>query len=135
MRACVIFNPTARGEKANRFRRQLDGIATEAKLRLTADAGEARRLAAEAVGEGFDVIVAAGGDGTLNEVLNGIADAPGGLERACLGVLPLGTVNVFAREVAIPAKFDQAWAVIRRCRTLRDGRTRPAVAPAALATL
>ena len=119
MRACVIFNPTARGEKANRFRRQLDGIATEAKLRLTAEVGEARRLAAEAVDEGFEVIVAAGGDGTLNEVLNGIADAPEGLERACLGVLPLGTVNVFAREVAIPAKFDQAWAVIRRGRTLR----------------
>ena len=133
MRACVIFNPTARGEKAKRFRRQLDGIATEAKLRLTAEVGEARRLATEAVGEGFDVIVAAGGDGTLNEVLNGIADAPEGLERACLGVLPLGTVNVFAREVAIPAKFDQAWAVIRRGRELRidlpsveysdDGRT------------
>jgi len=119
VRACVIFNPTARGEKANRFRRQLDGIATEAKLRLTAEVGEARRLATEAVGEGFDVIVAAGGDGTLNEVLNGIADAPEGLERACLGVLPLGTVNVFAREVAIPAKFDQAWAVIRRGRELR----------------
>jgi len=119
VRACVIFNPSARGEKAKRFRRQLEAIGTEAKLKLTAGVGEARGMAAEAVGEGFEVIVAAGGDGTINEVLNGMADAPEGLERACLGVLPLGTVNVFAREVAITAKFDLAWAVIRRGRELR----------------
>ena len=116
MRTCVIFNPTARGEKAARFRRHLDAIGAQSTLKLTAWPGDARRLATEAVGEGFEVIVAAGGDGTLNEVLNGIADAPNGLERARLGVLPLGTVNVFARELGIPIKLNLAW------RTISSGR-------------
>ena len=101
MRTCVIFNPTARGGKARRFRRHLDAIGKEATLKLTAAAGDARRLATEAVGEGFEIVVAAGGDGTLNEVLNGIGDAPDGFVRARLGVLPLGTVNVYAREYAL----------------------------------
>ena len=114
MRKCVIFNPTARGEKAKRFRRHLDAIANECALKLTAAPGEARKLAKEAVAEGFEVIVAGGGDGTINEVLNGIGDAPDGFKRACLGVLPLGTVNVFAREMGIPSKLESAWEVIRK---------------------
>ena len=59
-------------------------------------------------------MVAAGGDGTLNEVLNGIGDAPDGFERTRLGLLPLGTANVFARELGIPADLNLAWAVIRQ---------------------
>ena len=116
MRACVIFNPAARGEKARRFRRHLDAIGKEATLKLTTAAGDARRLAAEAVGEGFEVVVAAGGDGTLNEVLNGIGDAQEGFARARLGVLPLGTVNVFARELGLSTRLDAAWGVIRQGR-------------------
>ena len=119
VRTCVIFNPTARGEKARRFRRHLDAIGQESTLKLTTAAGEARQLAAEAIGEGFEVVVAAGGDGTLNEVLNGIGDVPDGFERARLGVLPLGTVNVFARELAIPLKLNAAWAAIRQGRETR----------------
>jgi diacylglycerol kinase (ATP) len=118
VRTCVIFNPTARGEKARRFRQHLDAIGKEATLKLTAAAGDARGLAAAAVGEGFEVIVAAGGDGTINEILNGIGDAPDGFARARLGVLPLGTVNVFARELALSTKLDAAWAVIRQGREL-----------------
>ena len=64
--------------------------------------------------EGFEIVVAAGGDGTINEVLNGIGDAPGGFDRARLGVLPLGTVNVFARELKIPLKLERAWEILRR---------------------
>lgn len=119
MRACVIFNPTARGEKARRFRRHLDAIGAECALKLTTAVGDARRLAAEAVGEGFEIVVAAGGDGTLNEVLNGLADAPEGFERTRLGVLPLGTVNVFARELAIPTRLESAWQAIRQGRETR----------------
>lgn len=114
MRKCVIFNPTARGDKAKRFRRHLDAIATECALKMTTGPGEARKLAAEAVAEGFEVIVAGGGDGTVNEVLNGIGDAPDGFERGRLAVLPLGTVNVFARELGIPSKLADAWEIIRR---------------------
>ena len=76
MRICVIFNPAARGNKARRFRRRLDAIGSHCALKATAAPGDARRLAAEAVGEGYDLIVAAGGDGTVNEVLNGIGDLP-----------------------------------------------------------
>ena len=65
MRACVIFNPTAKGDKAKHFRRHLDMIGAECALKQTTAAGGARPLAAEAIREGFDTIVAAGGDGTL----------------------------------------------------------------------
>jgi len=114
VRACVIFNPAARGQKAERFRRALDPIATESELRPTSAPGDARHIAATAVQEGFDTIIAAGGDGTLNEVLNGMCDVTDGLARARLGVLPLGTVNVFARELGIPTRPDAAWAILRR---------------------
>ncbi|HTL58481.1 MAG TPA: diacylglycerol kinase family protein [Candidatus Limnocylindrales bacterium] len=114
MRACVIFNPAAKGEKARRFRRHLDEVGAQSTLKLTSGPGDARRLATEAVVEGFDTVVAAGGDGTVNEVLNGLGDAPKGFERARLGVMPLGTVNVFARELNIPLKPERSWAAIRQ---------------------
>lgn len=116
MRTCVIFNPAARGEKARHFRRHLDEIASHVALKATAAPGDARRLAAEAVTDGFELIVAAGGDGTVNEVLNGISDAPDGFARVRLGVLPLGTVNVFAREIGLPLRIERAWE------TLQHGR-------------
>lgn len=112
MRACVIFNPTARGDKARHFRRHLDEFASGVALKPTQAPGDGRRLAAEAVREGFDTVVAAGGDGTLNEVLNGIADAPDGFACARLAVLPLGTVNVFARELGLPLGLRAAWQTI-----------------------
>jgi diacylglycerol kinase (ATP) len=116
VRTCVIFNPAARGEKARRFRRHLDEIGSQTTLKLTTAPGDARRLAAEAVAEGFEIVVAAGGDGTVNEVLNGLGDAPDGFKRARLAVLPLGTVNVFARELALPLKLMSAWECIRHGR-------------------
>jgi len=111
----VIFNPAAKGDKARRFRRYLDEIATQSNLKLTTGPGDAQRLAREAVDEGFTSVVAAGGDGTVNEVLNGIGDAAG-LEKVRLGVLPLGTVNVFARELSIPIRLEPAWEAIRQGR-------------------
>lgn len=83
-------------------------------LRPTAAAGEARALAREAVARGFDVVVAAGGDGTLNEVINGIGDEPGGFARARCAVLPLGTANCAAREFGMPHAYDAAWQIILR---------------------
>jgi diacylglycerol kinase (ATP) len=110
---CVIFNPSARGEKARRFRRQLDAVGAGCAFKATTAPGDARRLAAEAVNDGFDLIAAAGGDGTINEVLNGIGDAPDGFARVRLGVLPLGTVNVFARELKIPLCVESAWEILQ----------------------
>ena len=114
MRACVIFNPAAKGQKAERFRRNLDIITADCELKLTSAAGDARRLAASAVMDGFDTVIAAGGDGTLNEVLNGIGDTPDGFTQTRLGVLPLGTINVFARELGIPTQPEAAWPIVRQ---------------------
>lgn len=119
MRICVIFNPAARGNKARHFRRHLDGIGGHPAFKTTAAPGDARRLATEAIADGFDLIVAGGGDGTMNEVLNGIGDAPNGFERVSLGVLPLGTMNVFARELKIPLRIEHAWEVLRRGREIK----------------
>lgn len=114
VKTCVIFNPAARGNKAKRFRDQLGRLSTEVALKPTYAPGSGRPLASQAVREGFETLVAAGGDGTLNEVLNGIGDEPEGLARVRLGILPLGTINVFARELGLPMAFDPAWSVIRQ---------------------
>jgi YegS/Rv2252/BmrU family lipid kinase len=114
VRICVIFNPAARGNKARRFRHHLDALSGQAAFKATTAPGDARRLAAEAVADGFELIAAAGGDGTVNEVLNGLGDAPDGFTRTRLGVLPLGTVNVFARELKIPLNLTGAWGVLQR---------------------
>ena len=109
----VIFNPAARGEKSQRVCRLLETKAgPSVTVAPTQRAGEAKQLAARAVAEGCRVIVAAGGDGTINEVINGI-----GTSGAALGVLPLGTVNVFAQELGIPRRVEAAWAVIENGRS------------------
>lgn len=113
MRACIIYNPTARGAKAERLRQYLEGLRGECTLKPTHGPGAGRELAAQAVIEGFDTIVAAGGDGTVNEVVNGIGDAPEGFERSRLGVLPIGTANVFGLEIKMPTRLERAWEIIR----------------------
>jgi YegS/Rv2252/BmrU family lipid kinase len=119
VRACVILNPAAKGQRAARFRHCLETISTECVLQRTSAPGEARKLAATAVRAGFETIIAAGGDGTLNEVLNGVGEAPDGFARTRMGILPLGTVNVFARELGLPTQPDAAWAVLRQARESR----------------
>ena len=119
MKTCVIFNPAARGDKARHFRDQLADLSGRVTLKPTYAAGAGRPLATQAVREGFETIVAAGGDGTLNEVINGIADVPDGLERCRVGVLPLGTINVFARELGLPTSFPEAWKIIEQGRERR----------------
>ncbi len=118
MRTCVIFNPVARGEKARHFRAWLDGVAAECSLKPTQRAGDARRLATEAVAENFELVIAAGGDGTVNEVVNGLGDAPDGFAKTRFGVLPLGTVNVFARELKMPTNIPDAWKILQRGKEL-----------------
>ena len=83
-------------------------------VRITWNAGDAEALTAEAADEGTDVVIACGGDGTLNEVVNGLdgRDIP-------LGVIPLGTANDFARQTGIPEDADHAMDVILRRKPVR----------------
>jgi YegS/Rv2252/BmrU family lipid kinase len=119
MRICVIFNPAARGNKARRFKIFLNELSQQCALKATTAPGDARRLAQAAVATGYDVIAAAGGDGTVNEVLNGMGDEPDGFEKTRLAVLPLGTVNVFARELKIPLRLENAWRVLKRANEMK----------------
>jgi len=106
----VILNPAARSDKASRLRERIAALSGGVSMRLTLEAGDAREIAAEAVREGFEVVIAAGGDGTLNEVVNGI-----GGSSVRLGILPVGTMNVFATELGIPqGNLERAWSVIEQ---------------------
>jgi diacylglycerol kinase (ATP) len=83
-------------------------------VRITWNAGDGEALAAEAADRGADAVIACGGDGTLNEVVNGLdgRDVP-------LGVVPLGTANDFARQTGIPEDADHAMDVILRRKPVR----------------
>src|SRR5437762_8841090 len=110
---CVIVNPTARSERARRWQERVRSICGNALLCATSHPGEAEKLARNAVREGFERIVAAGGDGTINEVVNGIAGSD-----AALGLLPMGTMNVFAMELGLPAHdLGRCWNIVERGNT------------------
>ncbi len=115
----IIFNPTAQGEKALRFRERLSDLGSGVRVLPTRGPGDARVLAVELARERLDTVVAAGGDGTVNEVLNGLTDVPGALDHTRLALIPLGTVNVLAKELGIPHDFNAAWRVIQQGREHR----------------
>ena len=105
----VILNPAARSEKAKRWRARVESVARGCVICATSRAGEAEVLARHAAEEGFEKIVAAGGDGTINEVVNGLAGS-----NAALGLLPIGTMNVFATELGLPAHdLKLCWNIIQ----------------------
>jgi len=105
----VILNPAARSEKGKRWRARVESVARGCVICATSRAGEAEALARHAAQEGFEKIVAAGGDGTINEVVNGLAGS-----NAALGLLPIGTMNVFATELGLPAHDLQlCWNIIQ----------------------
>jgi diacylglycerol kinase (ATP) len=74
---------------------------------ITTGEGDATAAAAQAVRDGYDYVFAGGGDGTLNEVLNGIASVPNGLAQTVLGVIPLGTGNDFATALGFPQDIGE----------------------------
>ncbi len=114
----VILNPKAGRGKGKKERAVLEAELQEQGLVFeivqTEYAGHAIELAAEAVGK-FDVIVAAGGDGTANEVANGIMRAGG----ATMGLIPIGSGNDFARAMKIPKKLPEAAAILAQGKTKR----------------
>ena len=111
--ALLIHNPNA-GNGGSGRRRMLDkarrifaagGIQTE--LAETTKAGEATQIAQRADAEGRHLVIACGGDGTLNEIVNGLA-APQNGRRVPLALLPGGTANVLAKELNLPWDIPSA---------------------------
>ena len=99
-------------------------LASELKVEVaeTSHRGHAAALAVRAMREGLDVVVALGGDGTVNEVVNGLlTDGPRD-DLPALAVVPGGSTNVFARAIGLPSHpFDATGAILE---ALRAGRTR-----------
>jgi diacylglycerol kinase (ATP) len=102
----VILNPAARSERARNVWDRIESL-PRARVRPTQAPGDAQRFAREAADAGIRVVVAAGGDGTINDVVNGIAGS-----GTALGILPVGTMNVFAAELGLPNDLEEAWEVV-----------------------
>ncbi|HLW76810.1 MAG TPA: diacylglycerol kinase family protein [Bryobacteraceae bacterium] len=135
----LIFNPTAGKLRRHpesilqRTRQALARVKVVApnSLRLlpTTGAGDATRLAREAVASGADLILVLGGDGTVNEALNGMVHSP-----VPLGILPGGTANVLAMELGLGSRLERAIerlseCVLRRVSTGRVSGTSPGTSP------
>jgi diacylglycerol kinase (ATP) len=104
----VILNPAARSDRAKRSRARVESLARGCTVCSSSSAAEAESLARNAAAEGFEKIVAAGGDGTIHAVVNGLVGS-----SATLGLLPIGTVNVFAIELGLPIhNLASCWNII-----------------------
>ena len=112
-RARIIYNPTSGREVIRKvlpdiFQR-FEQSGYETSAHATTSAGDAIKAAQYAVDQKFDVVVAAGGDGTINEVINGLAEQS---HRPKLGIIPVGTTNDFARALHIPRNIHKAVDII-----------------------
>ncbi len=107
--ATLITNPLAGISIARRPRQISQACAVlrnagiEVTVKFTSGVGHAQQLAREAVDQGRDLIIVCGGDGTINEVINGMAGS-----QVPLAVLPCGTANIVARELCLPRRIQNA---------------------------
>ena len=118
-RLAFILNPRSGRQagglsKSDILRRLLAGDPTEYRIFETERAGHATELAAQAAASGYDVVVAYGGDGTLNEVASGLLGT-----RSALGIIPAGSGNGMARGLGIPRDPRKALDLIQHGRVRR----------------
>jgi len=123
MKAKVILNPYSNRWKAREQWPQVEALLKQHGLECEVEVSERRRqiteLVARAAGQGFSPILIAGGDGTLGEAVNGLAQAAG--KRTApwgpLGILPLGTANDLAHNLRLPLALEEAVKVIAAGKT------------------
>jgi diacylglycerol kinase (ATP) len=112
-RARLIYNPSSGREIVRRrlpdILELLESAGYETSCYATKGEDDATEEAERAVKRGFDVIIAAGGDGTIYEVVNGMAGKPA---RPALGIIPCGTSNDFARALGIPKSITRSCKII-----------------------
>ncbi|MGG3737785.1 diacylglycerol kinase [Aeribacillus pallidus] len=112
-RARIIYNPTSGRELFKKHLpdvlQKLEQAGYETSAHATTGAGDATKAAKIAVERRYDIVIAAGGDGTINEVVNGLAEQD---YRPKLGVIPVGTTNDFARALHIPRDIEAATDII-----------------------
>jgi diacylglycerol kinase (ATP) len=122
-RARLIVNPVAGADRALDYQARVTEALSERfgpiEIAVTAGSGDAERAGRQAVDAGCTHVFVAGGDGTLNEALNGVGSRANGLEQVTFGIIPLGTGNDFARALAIPADVDAAIAAVTRGEVVR----------------
>lgn len=113
MKAMIILNPSSGKEKAEEYAEKIEetlsGQYEGIEIRRTEKEGDAAAFAAEACISLYDAVIAMGGDGTVNEVINGLAEQE---HRPAFGIIPLGTVNDFARALNIPLDPYEAVSIL-----------------------
>jgi diacylglycerol kinase (ATP) len=128
MNVKVILNPYANrwraGSRVDEVRAAFTAVGLTPHIVQTSQPREGITLAETAVTEGCDAVVAAGGDGTLNEVANGLLRAAGDGPTVPFGILPIGTANDFSDMVGLPRDLTQAARIIAagKTRQLDAGR-------------
>ena len=120
----IVFNPAAGRRRAQLMWRVLDVMSANGvrlEITETTHPGHAVELARRAACAGVPLVVAAGGDGTIAEVANGLAGSP-----CRMGIIPLGTANVLAHELGLPfaPRAVAAALAFGRCRKVRPGIAR-----------
>jgi diacylglycerol kinase (ATP) len=122
-RAHLVLNPSSGRERGPEHFEQLrDALSHrfgQVTTTVTSGDGDAERGAAAAAADGCELLFVAGGDGTVNEAINGLSGA-GALGRVTVGILPFGTGNDFAATLGIPTEPDEALAVLFAGREIRS---------------
>ncbi|HLR03323.1 MAG TPA: diacylglycerol kinase [Virgibacillus sp.] len=112
-KARVIYNPTSGREISKKelpiVLERLEEAGYEASAHATTGEGDATEAARSAVERRFDLVVVAGGDGTVNEVISGLAEQD---YRPKLGIIPRGTTNDFAKALSIPRDIEKVMDII-----------------------
>ncbi|MDA0562935.1 diacylglycerol kinase family lipid kinase [Streptomonospora sp. S1-112] len=124
MRALFIVNPQATTTTPRSRDVLVGAIAREMELDVaqTEYRDHARELAQQAAGEGYELVISLGGDGTVNEVVNGLLTTPADLPRPSFAALPGGSANVFIRALGLPA--DPIEATGAMLEAVRSGERR-----------